>query len=269
VVAITLDRADKDGLQDGFLYIAEQIPGQVKVNDVTPIVRKQGYWSSYNIPFDEEIYNRSGYPAQVEKMGPENSYDNCSRANIFRRDAPGARVSLEALKGVLGSNNFQTDPLSLGDPTKAISARGDLDPDKPDLYGGVDMKVTEVALSGASSRGWEGTAWARSGPTTNTQEPFSWLTVPNSEAVIHLGQPAVFDFPFVTMAFSDASGEAPVRPRPALVEALAARAADGAPLLLGLLALFSLLMVLGGLLRARARLPYRSEEDQTQYYLQA
>eukprot|EP00928_Gymnodinium_smaydae_P032934 TRINITY_DN23736_c0_g2_i2.p1 TRINITY_DN23736_c0_g2~~TRINITY_DN23736_c0_g2_i2.p1 ORF type:complete len:617 (+),score=66.67 TRINITY_DN23736_c0_g2_i2:25-1875(+) len=196
-IVVTLDRASAGGLRDGFVYIAEQIPGQVAINDVTPVVRRQGFWSSYNIPFDNEIYEKSGYPAQVAKMGDENSYTKCARAKIFQRDAPGARDSLEAFKRVLGSNNFQTDPLSKGDATRAISARGDLNEKRPDLYGAVDLKVTE-AITGAE---WDGSALARSGPTTDGQKPFSWLSLPDAEPVLHLGQPSTFDFPFVRMSF--------------------------------------------------------------------
>lgn len=110
-------------------------------------------------------------------------------------------------KRVLGSNNYQTDPLSLGDPTKAISSRGDLSADKPSLYGAVDLKVTEVE---PGTKSWDGTAWARCGPTTDNQPPFSWLNIPDSEPILHLGQPAVFNFTFVAMPFSDATGVHPL-----------------------------------------------------------
>merc|ERR1719512_100771 len=110
---------------------------------------------------------------------------------------------MHAFKRLLGSNNYQTDPLSKGDPVKAISSRGDLNLEKPSLFGAVDMKVTEAATGSAES--WDGIAWARCGPTTDNQPPFNWLSVPDSEPVLHLGQPAIFDFPFVPMAFSDAA----------------------------------------------------------------
>ncbi|CAE7229297.1 Plbd1 [Symbiodinium natans] len=202
-IAITLDRASKSSLEDGFLTIAEQIPGEVKVTDVTPVVRKQGYFSSYNVPYDAGIYEAAGYPRHVERMGPENSYMNCSRAKIFRRDAPEARGSMQAFKRVMGSNNYQADPESHGDPSKAIMARGDLSPYRPELFGAVDLKVTEAVPGG---EGWDGIAWARSGPTTDNQPPFSWLNIPDGEPVLHLGQPDVFNFDFIPMAFHDAEG---------------------------------------------------------------
>lgn len=206
-IAVTLDRATKTGLQDGFLTIAEQIPGEVKVADVTPIVRQQGFWASYNVPYDAGIWEKSGYGEHPDKMGGENSYHGNARAKIFQRDAPGARRSMADFRKLMGSNNYQTDPFSEGDPNKAISARGDLSVENPSLFGAVDLKVTEFAPGEES---WDGTAWARSGPTTDNQPAYSWLNIPDSEQILHLGQPAIFDFPFVPMAFSDASGIKPL-----------------------------------------------------------
>jgi len=266
-IAITLDRASKAGLQDGFLHIAEQIPGEVKVTDVTHVVRRQGYFSSYNIPYDDGIFRKSGYVAQVAKMGDENSYVNCSRAKIFRRDAPGARGSMKAFKRVLASNNFQTDPFSHGDPSKAISARGDLNAEKPNLYGAVDIKVTE-AVPGAAS--WEGTAWARSGPTTDGQPPFSWLSVPNSEPILHLGQPSIFNFPFVPMPFSDATGITPVVVKNGHSEVLLSEVPPSGAWTFALLTLCMVSM--GGLLSVAMRKVKRWQGDrqgEPVYYLHA
>ena len=41
------------------LMIIEQIPGETDVNDVTEILKK-GYWPSYNIPYSDNIYTKSG-----------------------------------------------------------------------------------------------------------------------------------------------------------------------------------------------------------------
>lgn len=42
-------------LPDGLLWVIEQIPGMTKAADVTEVVRKQGYWASYNLPYFKEI----------------------------------------------------------------------------------------------------------------------------------------------------------------------------------------------------------------------
>ena len=57
----------------------------MKSGDQTEILRA-GYWSSYNIPFYEDIYNMSGYFTAFEAHGTDFSYTLCPRAKIFRRD---------------------------------------------------------------------------------------------------------------------------------------------------------------------------------------
>ena len=105
----------KKAIQDGALWVVEQIPGYtipsvyywscdllpylsiqyslyhtccyryMKSGDQTDILRA-GYWSSYNIPFYEDIYNMSGYFTAFEAHGTDFSYSLCPRAEIFRRD---------------------------------------------------------------------------------------------------------------------------------------------------------------------------------------
>lgn len=193
-IVLDLKRA---GLQTGFLTLAEQIPGHVAVTDVSNILRQRGYWPSYNVPFDQHIFNASGYAHLSNVHGEAYSYTDCPRAKIFRRDAPAARKSLQDLQRLLAYNGFEKDPLSLGDASNAIAARGDLNPTNRSYFGAVDVKVTEVLPDVA----WQGVVQARCGPTTDQQPPFSWLDVP--EHVLHLGQPETFDFPFVEMRFDD------------------------------------------------------------------
>lgn len=71
--------------RDGAFWIFEQIPGGGEAADMTWWLRREGYWASYNIPYIREIYEKSGYPSQPAT--PENDYYNCSRHNIFQRDA--------------------------------------------------------------------------------------------------------------------------------------------------------------------------------------
>jgi len=63
----------------------------VESGDQSDILR-EGYWASYNVPFYEDIFNRSGYAAMVEKVGTEWSYQLAPRAKIFRRDQSNVRI---------------------------------------------------------------------------------------------------------------------------------------------------------------------------------
>lgn len=53
------------------------------------------------------------------------SYEHCVRANIFRRDQTNV-TSIESMKRMMRYNNYQVDPLSLGNPGYAIASRFDL-----------------------------------------------------------------------------------------------------------------------------------------------
>ena len=61
-----------------------------------------GYWPSYNVPFFEEIYNRSGYNDVYTLKS--NQYQMAARAKIFRRDANKVN-DLKSMKSLLRSNS--------------------------------------------------------------------------------------------------------------------------------------------------------------------
>jgi hypothetical protein len=102
-------------LEDNLLWTIELVPGLSQAQDTTDVLRKQGYFPSYNIPFFQSIYDISGYPARVAKYGDDYSYTKCPRARIFARNATvvTGRAEMHAL---MRYNNFQHDPLSHDDP---------------------------------------------------------------------------------------------------------------------------------------------------------
>jgi len=179
-------------LQPGTLWIAEQIPGFVVAEDQTPFLIQNGHWPSYNIPFYPFIYNISGYPAMYQQYGNSMNYTMCPRAQIFARDQ-GKVQNFTDFVNLMRSNNWQTDPLSLGTPCNAISARCDLDTTQPgQAFGGMDCKATDNTQSYLLQ------AQAISGPTTETQPPFTWT--PEFASTPHYGQPTTFNFEFQTMS---------------------------------------------------------------------
>jgi hypothetical protein len=82
---------------------------------------ERGYWPSYNVPYFEEVYNKSGYPqliAATAARGPEYGevltglqYQLAARAKIFRRDVGGVS-DLPSLKHLLRYHNFTNEPYS-------------------------------------------------------------------------------------------------------------------------------------------------------------
>ena len=152
-------------------YIAETLPGFTKYNNVTNFL-KFGYWSSYNVPFDKEIYEK----AEIQKIIDLNpalatslDYDNCARTKIFRREQSSA-TNLEDFMKLMRFNKYKTDPYSEGNPSNSISARSDLN---GTCSGAYDSKV------GVLSEFSNGKIKIHmiGGPTWNEEEgiePFSW-----------------------------------------------------------------------------------------------
>jgi hypothetical protein len=174
---------------DGTLWVVEQIPGLVESADVTDQLER-AYWPSYNIPYFETIYNRSGYPAFVQKYGTEFSYQACPRAQIFRRDA-GKVSDLDSFKAQMRYNDYKNDPISNGDPGKAVCSRFDL-ASPPSAGGCYDSKVTSYAYQSQMI------SEAINGPTTVYDlPPFVWTA--QFDKTVHDGQPTEFNFDFVTM----------------------------------------------------------------------
>jgi hypothetical protein len=94
-------------LNKGLLWVLEQLPGKnhscihymrilicspicfsgkIQAKDVTDVLKSQGYWASYNVPYFKDIFLASSSPKMVEKYGDFYSYENTARAKIFARD---------------------------------------------------------------------------------------------------------------------------------------------------------------------------------------
>lgn len=184
------------------LWVAEQMPGLVHSEDLTPQLLGAGYWASYNLPYFADVYNKSGYPAMEREYGDAYSWANCPRARIFRRNATQVS-SLGDMQALMRYNDYQHDPLSKGDPMSAVSSRGDL-ATPPVAFGAYDAKV--IAASDVKPGG-SLLVHAVSGPTTGggtgtsagALPPFSWDAAV-WHRVSHVGQPDTFDFDWTAFA---------------------------------------------------------------------
>jgi Phospholipase B len=200
----------------GFLWIAEQIPGYVHTGDVTATMMARnpnispetgggpgnGVWPSYNIPYFQDIYELSGYPAKVAQYGNEYSYEKNLRALIFARNASMVNNLWDA-RALLRYNNFQNDPLSALDPILgSISSRGDLRGSfgaagKPVAFGGIDTKA--LSFNQAFGPGGKMMVIAESGPTKDQEPVFAWANFTSFSGIRRDMVPDVFDFGTVTI----------------------------------------------------------------------
>ncbi|EAL64426.1 phospholipase B-like protein [Dictyostelium discoideum AX4] len=186
-------------VQDGTLYVFEQLPGYVEYADVTNILRT-GYWPSFNVPYFETISNMSGFNYQSSSSDSSSSsgsiaYEQYPRSQIFRRDSNKV-YSISDFQAFMRYNDFQNDPLAYGDPGNQISSRFDLitPQNNASAAGGIDSKVTSLELIN------QFLMIAQSGPTHDQEPPFSWSSENWKNKYPTIGQPDTFDFEWVTFS---------------------------------------------------------------------
>ncbi|XP_035209140.1 putative phospholipase B-like 2 isoform X2 [Stegodyphus dumicola] len=189
-------------LEDGLLWVLEQLPGYIHSKDVTKILKEERYWASYNIPYFSDIYNLSGSYINQLKYGDSVSYEKAPRALIFRRDQ-GKVSDVSSMTKLMRYNDYKNDPLSRCNCTppysaqNAISARCDLNPANGTYpyaalghrqHGGLDMKLTTFDLF----KNLEFVAIG--GPTYDPLPPFQWSKSDFDKEVKHEGHPDLWKF---------------------------------------------------------------------------
>jgi len=191
---------EKD-LQPGLLWVLEQIPGFIRKEDVTNVLKSQNFWPSYNTPYFPDVFEKSGNPELVKEHGDWFSYDKTPRALIFARDAPQV-YDIDSMIKLMRYNNYTMDPLSKCDCNppysgeNAISARNDLNPRNGTYpfhalshrsHGGTDMKMTSFSLAQNLQ------FIAQSGPTWDPLPPFQW-SLQDFMDTPHVGHPDLWQF---------------------------------------------------------------------------
>eukprot|EP00092_Neocalanus_flemingeri_P103747 GFUD01132790.1.p1 GENE.GFUD01132790.1~~GFUD01132790.1.p1 ORF type:complete len:586 (+),score=132.83 GFUD01132790.1:1-1758(+) len=214
-MVINYNNIRKDGtLQDGALWVLEQLPGQVWAEDQTQVLREKGYWASYNRAFYPEAFKISGAQEKVDKYGSWFSYSETPRAKIMARDE-GKVVDEESMIKLMRYNSFQTDPLaqvpgcSKPIPAGSIANRCDLTlPGSKceweefdymvghQAYGALDMKFVSKKLIKSQQ------FYAIAGPTHGPDmPPFSWLDT-NLTNIPDYTPIQVFDFQPIVHAWT-------------------------------------------------------------------
>jgi Phospholipase B len=200
-------------LPDNLVWIVSQMPGMAPSLDVTHIIRKHGYWASYNLNYLSVLYIASDTDILYKEYGNFFSYAKYSRAEIFKRYAPTVK-NIEDMKRIMRYNHWQMDPLSKcpncnpsTNPMLTIAARGDLIPANgswgnwswlkgPQAFGSIDTKIASYKMINDDFSGL-----IISGPTYDNQIPFKWSSSPVRSLPIyessHVGQPDLQMFKWV------------------------------------------------------------------------
>eukprot|EP00092_Neocalanus_flemingeri_P103749 GFUD01132792.1.p1 GENE.GFUD01132792.1~~GFUD01132792.1.p1 ORF type:complete len:465 (+),score=101.42 GFUD01132792.1:343-1737(+) len=188
-------------LSKGLFWVLEQIPNFIHKEDLTSVLSKKTFWPSYNSPYFQDVFNKSGNYDLMLKLGDWFSYDRTPRALIFARDVP--QVSdIPSMIKLMRYNDYTKDPLSACNCTpaysaeNAISARCDLNPRNGTYpfgalghrsHGGTDMKLTTSALASKLQ------FIAQSGPTWDPLPPYRWSEQDFLDTP-HVGHPDLWQF---------------------------------------------------------------------------
>lgn len=189
-------------LKNKLLWVLEQLPGYIRAEDKTEVLRQQSYWPSYNSPYFPDIYNLSGQGELAAKYGDWFTYDRTPRALIFKRDHVKVNDT-SSMIALMRYNDYLHDPLSRCNCTppysgeNAIACRNDVNPINgtypfPALghrsHTATDMKLTTADLITKLQ------FIAVAGPPYNTYlPPFQW-SKSDYRNLPHLGHPDVFQY---------------------------------------------------------------------------
>jgi len=182
-------------LPDNTLWVVESIPGAIHSQDVSPVLRKQGYWASFNRPYFDDIRLASGHDAAMKSHGNLYSFNDSPRGHIFASVAPSVEGLLD-MRGLMDRNMYPYAGVEPNEPGHEISARMDLSPTQPIPNGGIDAKVTNYCLFKTLA------VQAISGPSHINQPVFSWTKEDGIDAwpgYPHAGQPNTWNFDWVQM----------------------------------------------------------------------
>jgi hypothetical protein len=185
-------------LENGTLFVIEQIPGISHVEDATHYLQSQGYWGSENRAWFKDVRDAIGATEAEETHGELFSADKNPRAHIFKATAPQVQTLLD-MRDEMQRNRWphEVDGGPGNAPDHAIAARGDLDKESPDPNGAVDSKVTNFCLAKRLQ------CDAISGPSHTTQKPFKWTDDKGHQLfpkAPHDGMPDLWNFDWVRMS---------------------------------------------------------------------
>lgn len=197
----------KKPLQNGTLFVLEQMPGVSHAQDMSQRLDKSGFWASENRAWFDDVREASGSKEMESLYGDTFSAEKNPRALIFSATAPKVQTLADMKSEMRRNHGRHETSLASGTstPDHAIAARGDLTAE-PSNNGAVDAKVTNSCLARQLQ------CEAISGPTWDTQQPFQWTDDSGKElhpGSPHDGQPNKWNFAWVRMLESGASATSP------------------------------------------------------------
>ncbi|KAL4446161.1 hypothetical protein ABPG74_021700 [Tetrahymena malaccensis] len=172
----------RKGSKENIVWMVEESFYLYKPIDITQQLFSQGYVASYNVPFNQEIYNITMY-----QQGYGFNYTNDPRAIEFAEYSKNVSNTKDVMKLIRSNHN------ATGDPSDAIAPRFDLLNQGAYTYGAIDAKVTNDSLLKDLQ------SFMISSPTNDGLPYFSWN---NWESVPHQGMPDNYNFDWIKYNYS-------------------------------------------------------------------
>ncbi|EPB79864.1 lysophospholipase [Ancylostoma ceylanicum] len=205
VVDYKLFKPGKEIPGKDMLWILEQTPGSIRMEDVTWFLKKYSYWPSYNVPFIKDITMIAGFSEKARQFDWY-KWGASPRARIFDRDHNKV-VDIDTLTKLMRYNDYTHEEFARCNCTPlpytaegGISARGDLNTPNGTYevesmgfrdHAGLDYKGTNYEMfSKLRFRAW-------GGPPYDPLPVFDWSTT--KVVANHFGQPQVWNFTYVDL----------------------------------------------------------------------
>jgi len=199
-------------LPEGTFYVYEQVPGSEQQADMSRILKKFGYFASYNrawFPMDSaslgevasigSSQGKTGSDKYLETVFKWNEQSPTRRGQDFAGLAPKVKTlwgnpkDPTSMSAVMQWNDVGKDPRVPPDQQEQIAARFDLyDPDR--LDGAVDSKIVNTCLFGKLQ------CDAISGPEHTWHKAFDWSQASAAVEYPHAHQPLRWDFDWWRMS---------------------------------------------------------------------
>lgn len=175
-------------LKLGTLWLLEQLPGKMTANDITDILKDQGFWASYNEAYFREIAVQTRPPGRDRWTNHYRVDPRALTASWLQKEVVDLKTAINFMRyNMWGGWPLELSNCSLPTRTLYFSMSPRFDISRLTASGATDMKVTSYALF--QSLEFIGIA----GPTSQGVKPFTWSRSPFPSHE-HFGQPDVWDF---------------------------------------------------------------------------
>lgn len=181
------------GFDANFIDVIDETPMGTRVKDATPHILEKGFFGTFDVPYDDEVYNMAGYDVLAKDNPEMYSYTENARYKFMDRKQDSIS-SIDRMKTIIYFNNPKTAGEQQNSYEYAMAGRLDLKSTDAECSGAIDSKAT--SLIRVLHNYWEGV----SSPTHDDQSPVK-LDGDVCKAEAHEGVPNELNFNWIEHYF--------------------------------------------------------------------